>query len=55
MCFDFLYSFCLKHERNMIKNAHIGLGVKYPLFMLCFSNTLIFSANFREILKYQIS
>ena len=33
-----------------------GRYVKYPLFLLDFNETLIFSAEFRKkILKYQIS
>jgi hypothetical protein len=34
---------------------YIGLHVKYPIFLSSFIETLIFSADFREILKYQIS
>jgi len=44
-----------RNERDMIKNAHIDLRVRYPLFMLGFSNTLIFPTDFREILIHQMS
>jgi hypothetical protein len=61
MCFDLLYNICLKHfsllgksERNMIK-MHIGLQVKYPLFLYHCNENLKFLDNFRKILKYQIS
>jgi len=38
----------------MIKK-YAGLHVKYPLFLSDFNKTLMFSAVFRKILKYQIS
>jgi hypothetical protein len=62
VCFEFLYNFYLKHfsllkkiQRYIIKNIYIFLHVRYPLFLSDFSGTLMFSADFRKILKYQIS
>jgi len=42
-------------ERDMIKKTYIGLTAKYPLFLSDCNETRLFSTNFREILKYQIS
>jgi hypothetical protein len=44
-----------KNERDMITIYDIGLHVKLPLFLSDFNETWIFSANFRKIIKYQIS
>jgi hypothetical protein len=42
MCFDFIYKFVLNISLSKKKSAwHIGLYVKYPLFWLDFSKTLI--------------
>ena len=38
----------------MIK-MYIGRHVKYPLLLSDFNETLIFSADFRKIFKYQFS
>jgi hypothetical protein len=59
--FDFLYNVCLKHftfqkELSEIwSKMYIGLHVKHPLFLSDFNETLILSADFTKILKYQIS
>ena len=34
---------------------HVGLHVKYPLLLSDFNETCIFSTDFRQIFKYQIS
>jgi len=34
---------------------YIGLHVQYPLFLLDFNETWIFTADVHKILKYQIS
>ena len=47
MCFDFLYTFCLKHVPS-------GLFVQHPLFLPDLTETCLLSAIFQEILKYQI-
>jgi len=39
----------------MIKKTNIGLHVKYSVSPSDFLETLIFSIDFRKILKYQIS
>jgi len=39
---------------KLLSYMYIGLHVKYPLFMSDFNTSWIFSAEFREIFKYQI-
>jgi len=34
---------------------YIGLHVKYPLFLSDFNEASIFSTDFRELLRYQVS
>jgi hypothetical protein len=59
--FDFIYNFCMKHFLfleemiGMLPYMHLGLHVKYLLFMSDFSQTWIFLTDFREVLKYKIS
>ena len=43
-----------RSERDMIK-IYIGFHVNLPLFLSDFKETWIFSADFRKVLKYQIS
>jgi hypothetical protein len=60
VCFDFLYNFCLKHFSlyeefsEILSWTYISLHVKYSLFLPDFKETLIFSTDFPEVLKYQI-
>jgi hypothetical protein len=60
MCLGCLYNFCLTHfafseEISEIWwKMFIGLHVTYPLFLSDFNETLIFSTDFRKILKYQM-
>jgi hypothetical protein len=61
MCLYFLYNMSemflvlRRIQRLMTKNIHIGLHVKYPLFLSDFNATRNFSTDFRKILKYEIS
>jgi hypothetical protein len=42
-------------EWHIIINMYIGLHVKYPLFLSDYTESLIFSTDFRKIFKYHIS
>jgi len=58
---NFLYNFYLKHFSfqakfsQILASLDIGLHVKYPLFLSGLNETRIFSADFRNIFKHQIS
>ena len=60
MCFDFLYSFCLKHfssyeEFGEILQMYTGLHVMYPnVIQNIFHRNLHFLDIFRKVLKHQI-
>jgi len=51
MCFDFPYSFCLKHfsfyeELSQVwSKMYVGLNVKYPLFLSDFNETWLLSTD----------
>ena len=55
MCFGFLYKVCLKYFSfwgefsETLSQMHVGLHVKYPLFLSEFNDTHIFSTDFRKI------
>jgi hypothetical protein len=44
-----------RSERDVIKKMNNDRHVKYQLFLSDFNETLTFSADFRKILKNQIS
>jgi len=50
-----MFLFLRRIQRYMTKNVHIGLHVKYPLFLSDFNATRIFSTDFRKFLKNEIS
>lgn len=54
----FLYHFYPKHlilRRILPDSIHyVGLQVKFPLFLSDCNSTLIFSTDYRKILKYKI-
>jgi len=50
----FLYNFCLRTERDMIKNVYWS-SCKVPLLLCDFNDTWIFPTIFRKIFKHQIT
>jgi hypothetical protein len=54
VCFDILYKFYPKHFllqeelREILLKIFIGLNVKYPVFLIEFYETWIFTTNFRK-------
>ena len=61
MCFDFVYEIYLRYFlfqeelSDILSKLYIGLHGKYSLILSDCNETLIFSTDFREILKFQIS
>jgi len=63
VCFDFLYSFCLKHysfqkELSEIWSKQIYIHIRIHViicFFLGFNEIWIFRADFRKIIQYKIS
>jgi hypothetical protein len=45
---------CKRNRARMIKKMYIGLHVNYRIFLSDFNETLIFSAFFGQMLKYEI-